>query len=608
MRQVFIFLLLSLEAFAQASGVAELPLRSVYQTKDDLLTTEKVGQLDPEELNPHRQRWILHRQVELRSLQPVELEKGRYGITAMDLDSVTHLYLRGPGPWFQQIEDFQCEPEFHSYFSTPEGAKVAADVAAKLWDETLKVQKLKLALAMRQISSQYPNIALIMGKLLFHEWLKDTETEWRAKARRQSQTSEWRFYTQKAVQLGICKTGASGLVPKSRKKLTHAWENLMEGVKAEDPQKTLLTRAPARRWNGLFSVRVSMRIRGVQLNGQFLIDSASGSSLISPDWLKSQGIDPAWITVRGAHPQRVVWAGGNSGLAEKAHVSDIEVSSLKLPIQDFLLLNTDIFGPPENISRCCDGILGNDFLRRYVVEMRPTLPAEVNIYDPNGFSLARETPWVEVSVTPRGDLISDCQVAPLSRKGNLALLGLRWDTGNDSVLDISEPWHKAVRSQGLVGDAKWSVQCGNVKIGEGFQASLASGGVFSEKSIPATFGMGTLGRGDIVFDLPHGKVWLNEASLKKNVHRTRSGLKVEYVMKAGERALRIKEIGTGPARDLLRFGLKPGMFITHVDSMPVEDLDLWEVEQRLSGMKGDVVSLEWQTAEKNIKLAPLKLR
>jgi hypothetical protein len=609
---IFFFLFLS-PSFAAETPISELPLRSLYNTTDEALTSERILEIDPEEINPHRQRWILDRKVELRALNPIEKErKGEkeeklYGLSAMDIDAVTSLYLRGPGPWFQLMEDFQCEPEHHPYFSTPEGSKYAADIAASLWEETLKSQKIKLALAMRQISSQYPNIALIMGKILFHEWLRDTESEWRTKMRRKIPVEEWRFYTKKSVQMGICHTGPTGLVPKKKKNLSKTWETLMESVTASEPKKTLLTRAPARRWNGLFSVRVSMRVRGTQLNGQFLIDSAAGMSMISSDWLKSQGIDPQWVTSRGSQPQRVTWAGGTSGLAVKAHVSDVEISGLKIPIQDFLMMNTDIFGPPENISRCCDGILGNDFLRRYVVELRPTSLAEVNIYDPNGFTLAKDVPWVEASLTPRGDLVSECVTAPAQKGKSLALTGLRWDTGNDSILDISEPWHRTLKSQGLVGSAQWKVRCGNVMIGDQFQVHLASGGVFSEKYVPATLGMGSLGRGDLVFDLPHGKIWFNESSLKKSVSRIDSGLKVQYVMKAGERGLNVKSI-SGPAKQLVKAGLKPGMFITYINSKPVEDLDLWEVEQHLSGFYGDTVSLEWKTVSGAIQVSALKLR
>jgi hypothetical protein len=48
------------------------------------------------------------------------------------------------------------------------------------------------------------------------------------------------------------------------------------------------------------------------------------------------------------------------------------------------------------------------------------------------------------------------------------------------------------------------------------------------------------------------------------------------------------------------------MTITQVDSKPSEEIDQWEVNQRLAGAYGDQVTLQWKT-KKGLRVAPLKV-
>ena len=109
---------------------------------------------------------------------------------------------------------------------------------------------------------------------------------------------------------------------------------MMEPVSADTAK--VLVRAPARRWNGLFSVRLNVLIGLKRLSGQFLVDSGAGKSVISPKWLESQGVLPVLVQSPDTRLQRVNWSGG-SGLATQAVVDGVDMSGFELSLRDFLL-------------------------------------------------------------------------------------------------------------------------------------------------------------------------------------------------------------------------------------------------------------------------------
>ncbi|MEK6706252.1 MAG: hypothetical protein AABZ06_10730, partial [Bdellovibrionota bacterium] len=93
--------------------------------------------------------------------------------------------------------------------------------------------------------------------------------------------------------------------------------------------------------------------------------------------------------------------------------------------------------------------------------------------------------------------------------------------------------------------------------------------------------------------------------------QNKSGLKLQYIFKNGERTLEVTGIAKkSPAGALAKHGLKPGMCISKINSIPAEDMDFWEMEKHLAGAYGTTVSIRWQAAGKNqpsFKEAPLNL-
>ena len=217
----------------------------------------------------------------------------------------------------------------------------------------------------------------------------------------------------------------------------------------------LLARAPVKIWDGLFSIRVGITIAGRKLDGRFLIDSGTGTSVVSPEFLEGQGILSAWIEVPDAPFRRVPWgANGSSrgGLAPMAAVDLVTIGNYPLKLKEFAVFDTEFFAPPESPGSCCDGVLGTDFLRDYVVELRPGPPAEVKLWPAESFHLAtvgdaegatpQDFQWVETALTPAGEVVSSC-IAHLDH--GFQLVGVRWDTGRENAMDVHLPWQKQAR-------------------------------------------------------------------------------------------------------------------------------------------------------------------
>jgi hypothetical protein len=116
-------------------------------------------------------------------------------------------------------------------------------------------------------------------------------------------------------------------------------------------------------------------------------------------------------------------------------------------------------------------------------------------------------------------------------------------------------------------------------------------------------------QGNFTYDLPHGRIWFPASHPQKQAPKVnQSGLELEYNLIKGERVLLVKRIlpRSKAYRQLVKAGLKVGAQITQIDSKPVEEIDITEVEQRLAGNFGDSVSLQWKIG-KSLKMAPLDL-
>jgi len=91
------------------------------------LTTERLWTLDPDQINPHRQRWIVQRETDLEGLTPLRHEDGRYGVMAASVRSTSTIFVRSAGPWYRPVEEFPCTQGTSSLYGNLAGSKKAGE-------------------------------------------------------------------------------------------------------------------------------------------------------------------------------------------------------------------------------------------------------------------------------------------------------------------------------------------------------------------------------------------------------------------------------------------------------------------------------------------------
>ena len=600
----FLFLLLSQSSFASAP-VQEIELNADFRKVDEKLTTEKAGDLSFGVPNPHLQFWAVKRDVSLVGLSAFLRSDGRYGVSAKTILSNSKGYLRGGGPWFHSLADFWCEREPNLWFATEEGSQQALGRAGMKWSELLATEKSRLSVLMGQVSESSEKIALEKGTEIFSRWLRGVENDWRTQVIPQVRREEWQSYLKEVGQKECSSRRAKG-------KLIPDYRAMLEPLEGTSPRVTqLLARAPARSWNGLFSVRLSVQVNGKKLNGQFLIDSGAPVSVISPHWLESQGVYPSWVVLPARTPEKVIWSHpteGQEGLALRAFLKKVELSGLEIPLHEFLLYETDFFSTPENLSSCCDGVLGSDFLSLFPVEFKVTAPLEVRVWPKKGFQGLADTPWVEVNQERQGSLVSACKLIPQTEKTDLKQArysGVSWSTGSEDALETFISSSKLPKGK---APRFWEIECnGNLFAQD--QTAFVSESKVDHRPYAARVGMPLLSRGSFTFDLPHGRLWFEKEALGlKQNWENHSGLSLEFILHDGDRSLVVKSIQPrSSAEKLLKLGLKPSVEIVEMDGLPSGELDFWEVEQRLAGKYRKSVTLKWKT-KKGFKMAPIELK
>jgi hypothetical protein len=679
-----VWALVSSVSFGQ-SAAPELSLNLQSQLSPDPLTTEKVWTLAPDQTNPHRQRWLVHRKIELAQLKIVPTGtpkdeasiasrgtpeaspkrgpvKEGFRVESGELRAVVTGFMKGPGPWYQTLDAFPCgsaaDSELASRFATEEGTRKTVTEAVERAGNQLTHEKAKLTFALQHIRAATEPAVMENAHRIFREWLALSEQNWQ-REKVKLRKNEWAQYekaartvckgrSKKAGPTGNGNGSLKGALSSSSSPQPHLlpqgtlsgtplwplpWKDQMEPIQGEPPKVTqMLVRAPARLWSGIFSIRVTIRMGDGTLNGRFLIDSTAPTSVVSPIWLEGQGILPALVEIPRRTPQRVFGSQFIENLGELSKwvsVDRVEISGFPIPLRDFLLAETEFFGPPNFVGPCCDGVLGQDFLKLYPLEFQAKDPAEVRIWPKENFHWGRgreggtepAIPWIEVSTSEkegtRQDFVSDCQSGPA---GSLILKGVRWNLGSEDEVLLHTPW-KNFKEKNFKGKSVskspspyWKVECSSTpmaqKIIPSFPAeSQAKKGTGLTEPFPAVdFGMALLSRGNFTVDLPHGRLWFDPAGLSTGpVAQNQSGLNIAFDLIKGERVLKVLSLKkNSPAQALINAGLKPGMVITQIDGLDPTEQDLWTLERHLAGGFGNTAILRWQVGA-GVKIAPMKL-
>jgi hypothetical protein len=245
----------------------------------------------------------------------------------------------------------------------------------------------------------------------------------------------------------------------------------------------------------------------------------------------------------------------------------------------------------------------------------------VRLYPREGFQFdPADHAWIEASTNPQGQIVSGCTITPADSGGKAnSIQGIQWDTGNESALQFATPLYRSLQKE----SRHWNLSCAGTPISQSILISPKESEYQSSQSYdetldtstkisapgPASVGMEIMGRGQVAFDLGHGRIWFTETGLKTPLVQNRSGLTLEYQYHNGERVLRVLGIhGKSEASKLPRAGIQVGTLISKIDSKDVSEMDQWEVEQRLSGVYGPNVILEWHPNSKTEKTVNLQVR
>jgi hypothetical protein len=545
---------------APARAIPEPAVLSSVIPAPGKLTTAGLRRVDPNELNPHRRNWAVERKVGLKGLSARALADGRYTAQVGAIETEAAFHVRGEGPWYQPMPDFVCSGiKKHPWFSTEAGSAKAAEAAAQFWVDTLAREKLKLAQRLARVNAATGVQAMAKAAQVYQAWLEQAEAHWRQGVYDRARKAELAYYRQEAARLRIACQKAETLPEKIRER--------MEPV-SDAPNRKFLVRAPSRRWNGAYSVRLSLEVGDKTLNGAFLIDSTAPRSIVSPTWLHDQGIPEAYVEVPDASVERAVHAGNpTGGIARRAGFDKVTMSGFALPVTEFLLYETSMFDVPETVAHCCAGILGNDFLRKFSVELDPGFPAAVQLYEPLDYSEGKDVLWEEVSFYGTNAIVSPC---------------------------------RATRKAAVEGGAN-ELSCGGQPLASGLAIS-------GKSSVLATAGNPVLAKGKVTLDLPNGRIWFSKKMRDAAITRNETGLELKFVLRKAARVLVVTKIRpkSPAARALGSAGLRPGMTIALVDGLDADELDAWQVERRLAGDYARTVSLGWSTP-KGLKTASIEL-
>jgi len=624
-----------------------IPLRSTRALSQDALTTERVWALDPSAVNPHRLAWVLSRDLQIEGLQAEALpEEQGFRLKADAVSASTLGFQRAPqSPYYFQIESaLSCSESvedangsgnwIHPPFRTWEGTRLALEVASQVWEAELASKMTRLTLLLGQVRAVSGEQALALGRLIFQQWRDEVTQSWRNQVDIKARAAEWSLYLSQGKSSGLCQDGKRirPMSPIARR----TWREIMDPPKsatwsegalsdAGATRKTL-ARVPTRLWKGRPVVRATVDILGKRMTGQFLLDSSAPRTLVSPQFLISQGLNPQLAERPDLRPALHEWTGGKSA-GPWLRMSELEIAGYRSRMDLIGLVDTELFTPPDFISTCCDGVLGRDFISAQPLAVFPAQDLKARsvtlIYEGYHFAPSPDWSWIEIAEKDTGFWSSECEWRGVSSRGKeLRQAGVHWST----VSAANEgSWGKEPAA------AVGRLECHGQEVAEGvaLQEALL---LTSEKRVSsrpsASVGLDLLGRGAFVFDIGHGRLWYTknawehpEAQLlqtQAGLHRS-GGPAVDIAfdfardadvrkspksgLSLGDRILLITGLNlkTPLGKSLAADGAHSGSRVRSIDGKSSDEWDLWQVQERLKGRGGTRVELEIETRKSVLK-------
>ena len=618
-----------------------VPLRSTRSLSQDALTTERVWAIDPSAMNPHRLAWVLSRDLQLDGLRAEALPEGQgFRLRADAVTASTLGFQRAPSsPYYMQIESaLSCSDSvedatssgqwLHPPFRTWEGTRLALEVASQVWEEELASKMTRLTLLLGQVRAVNGDQALALGRLVFQQWRDEVTQSWRDKVILKARSAEWALYLAQGKSAGLCERGRRTRPLGSVARRT--WRDIMDAprpaswsegaVSDTGAVRKTLARGPTRLWKGRPVVRATVDILGQRMTGQFLLDSSAPRTLVSPQFLISQGLNPQLAERPDLKPALHPWAGGTLA-GPWLRMSEVEVAGYRRRLELIGLVDTELFTPPDFISTCCDGVLGRDFLSHQPLGIFPSQDLKVRsalfIYEGYQFAPSPDWGWVEISENEQGFWSSECDWIGGNPVGKeLRKSGVYWSTVSASQENF---WTK----KGAVTYGQ--LECHGARVAEGVVLAEESPLKTEKGSVQRRpiVGLDLLGRGAFVLDIGHGRLWYAKSAwsdsglglVKSSGAFPPVSLAFDFAreedlrkspksaLSLGDRILLVTGLvqKTPLGKSLAVSGVKTGSRILAIDGKSADEWDLWQVEERLKGRGGTRVELEIETGKSLLK-------
>jgi hypothetical protein len=141
--------------------------------------------------------------------------------------------------------------------------------------------------------------------------------------------------------------------------------------------------------------------------GRFALEPGATATMVSPSWLRTQGVVSALFTHRKvAARDWAFWAKSGrrgvrrvSGSARPLFVFETKVGGVPVELKGVLPVETVLARDADGDPVCCDGILGRDFFEQFRVRLDPGPAPAAILEDPRVALTHEETQqgrWVEL--------------------------------------------------------------------------------------------------------------------------------------------------------------------------------------------------------------------
>jgi hypothetical protein len=455
-------LILGFGLFGTSAWAISLDWQS--QTSAVPLTTERVTQLDPNEVNPARTQAVASHRLEMIGIQiipPGSSADQAYRVQLSQVRAIVQTYLRTPVPAVADTTD-----RSGSSVCTPPVVARALETRLK---SVLEILLPRLAGDLLRVRGVDESDAVEKADLVFEVWKLLVE-----------QTT-----IEKSLELS-CQIWSPEDKPRA---LAPA------DLPKNDPASISGVRSPARKVSGRVAIRVGLSIADKNLSGLFLLDPTLAGSQVSEAWLTSQGIMPSLIA------SRLSRGPGARSFAIPLSIGGKKQTALTFSIVPGRALRTS---DPE----CCDGVLGRDYLRQVRVSYwMETSPPAIEIF-PNSAQLPSPSfarGGVEIPISTLGSkstLVSDsCRL--FDRAKNRVWNGWVWNLGRSEGLGLAAADRSKTGTNTL-----WEGYCGDARVFVPTSAQAAQVGS-PERRFSVSVGGKMLENRNWVLDLSNNRIWIS---------------------------------------------------------------------------------------------------